>query len=99
MDSVYSTSSLVGLVSSNRRWHRPLFSAARPKFKQMDLACPICKYPLGSGGKRVITRPSFLFVRRSSAMILLIKFGAGVYSLILIFAAPFALFKQDNLQS
>mgnify|MGYP003756169025 CR=1 FL=1 len=30
------------------------------KFKQIDLACPICKYPLGSGGKRVWTQFPFL---------------------------------------
>lgn len=31
----------------------PSFSNARWKFMCIDFACPICKYPLGSGGKRV----------------------------------------------
>ena len=28
--------------------------------KDLALACPICRYPFGSGGKRVCTRPLFL---------------------------------------
>jgi len=28
-------------VSSNRRWQVPWCSIARPKFRQMDLACPM----------------------------------------------------------
>ncbi len=55
MESTYSTSSFAGFVSSNRRLHSPPYFCARPKFKQIDLACPICKYPFGSGGKRVNT--------------------------------------------
>src|SRR5579859_3815673 len=33
---------------------------------QIALACPTCRYPLGSGGKRVCTRPLYLLVFRSS---------------------------------
>src|SRR5579872_1167737 len=33
---------------------------------QMALAWPMCRYPFGSGGKRVCTRPLYLFVLRSS---------------------------------
>src|SRR5690606_30109475 len=29
------------------------YSLAIPKFRQIDFACPICRKPLGSGGKRV----------------------------------------------
>src|ERR1700759_3940577 len=59
MDSTYSTSSLVGLVSSMRRLQTPPNSRAMPKFRQMLLACPMCKYPFGSGGKRVWMRGYF----------------------------------------
>src|SRR3970282_2273802 len=61
MASMNACSSLVGLVSSRRRWQRPLNSLATPKLRQIDLAWPMCRYPLGSGGKRVttsVTRPS-----------------------------------------
>src|SRR6185436_10557160 len=65
----YSTSSRVGFVSSKRRWQMPVFSSAMPKFKQIDFACPMCKYPLGSGGKRVATRPPhFSFFKSSSTI-------------------------------
>ena len=33
--------------------------AAIPKSRLMALACPMCRYPLGSGGNRVTTRPVF----------------------------------------
>ena len=65
---MYSCSSLSGFVSSNRRWQRPPNSWAMPKFKQIDFACPMWRYPFGSGGKRVTTelmRPAL----RSSATI------------------------------
>src|SRR3990167_9547389 len=55
--STYSWLSFVGLVSSKRRWQRPPNSWARPKSMQIALAWPMCRYPFGSGGKRVITRP------------------------------------------
>ena len=38
-----SSFSFRGLVSSNRRLVRPPNSAAMPKFRQMDLACPMCR--------------------------------------------------------
>ena len=59
---------LLGLVSSKRRLVLPPNSAASPKLRQMDLAWPMCRYPLGSGGKRVCTRPLYLLVFRSSRM-------------------------------
>jgi hypothetical protein len=46
-------SSVSGLVSSKRRWQRPPVSAAIPKLSPIDFACPMCRYPFGSGGKRV----------------------------------------------
>ena len=57
IESTYSWLSLVGLVSSNRRWQRPPNSAAMPKSMEIAWAWPMCRYPFGSGGKRVITRP------------------------------------------
>src|SRR3954465_6939072 len=53
MESTYSTSSFVGLVSSNRKLQMPPRSCATPKFRQIDFAWPMCRYPFGSGGKRV----------------------------------------------
>ena len=67
MFSTYSLFSLLGLVSSNRRLHTPLYFSATPKSMQMALACPMCKYPLGSGGKRVWIRPPFFPAARSSS--------------------------------
>mmetsp|Transcript_38318 Transcript_38318/g.109472 ORF Transcript_38318/g.109472 Transcript_38318/m.109472 type:complete len:276 (-) Transcript_38318:120-947(-) len=52
---MYLCSSLVGLVSSNRRWQRPPKAWGSPKLRQMLLAWPMCRKPLGSGGKRVTT--------------------------------------------
>src|SRR5579864_6550320 len=66
IDSTYSTSSFSGLVSSKRRLVWPPNSSAYPKSIQMALAWPMCRYPLGSGGKRVCTRPLYLLVLRSS---------------------------------
>src|SRR5690349_17316234 len=65
---MYSCSSLTGLVSSNRRLQWPPNSRAMPKFKQIDFAWPMCRYPLGSGGKRV-TMCECLPSRRSVATI------------------------------
>ena len=73
IESTNSTSSLVGLVSSKRRLHLPPYCLAMPKLMQMLLACPICRYPFGSGGNRVtisLTLPDF----RSSSMMSVIKF-------------------------
>src|SRR5579863_8166406 len=69
MESTYSVSSFEGLVSSNRRLHLPPNSAARPKLMWIDLAWPICRYPLGSGGNRMCTRPPHLLVFKSSRII------------------------------
>src|SRR5262249_30866712 len=82
MDSTYSTLSLVGLVSSKRRWQRPPNSSARPKFRQIDLAWPMWRYPLGSGGKRVTTRPPQRLTRTSSATRVRMKLAVRVGSLI-----------------
>src|SRR5438270_997173 len=86
IDSTYSVSSFSGLVSSKRRLVPPPNSSARPKSRQMALAWPICRYPFGSGGKRVHTRPLYLPLFRSSIIVSRIKLegragsGAGVPS-------------------
>src|ERR1051326_5452291 len=74
MASTYSVSSFEGLVSSKRRLHLPPNSAANPKSRQIALAWPMCRYPFGSGGKRVCTRPPCLPVLMSSIMMSRIKF-------------------------
>ena len=43
IESTYSCSSFSGLVSSKRRLVLPPNSAASPKFRQMDLAWPMCR--------------------------------------------------------
>src|SRR2546430_374256 len=73
MESTYSVSSFDGLVSSKRRLHLPPNSAANPKSRHMALACPMCRYPFGSGGKRVCTRPPCLPALMSSIMMSRIK--------------------------
>src|SRR5216684_6367348 len=82
IESTYSVSSFDGFVSSKRKLVLPPNSSARPKSRQMALACPMCRYPLGSGGKRVQTRPLYLLVFRSSTTISRTKLegaaGAGV---------------------
>ena len=55
IESMYSCSSLIGLVSSKRRWQRPPNSWAIPKLSAIDLGWPMWRYPFGSGGKRVTT--------------------------------------------
>src|SRR2546430_3360221 len=55
IESTYSVSSFCGFVSSKRRLVCPPNSSARPKSRQIALACPMCRYPFGSGGKRVTT--------------------------------------------
>src|SRR5580704_4773629 len=77
MESTYSVSSFDGLVSSNRRLHLPPNSSASPKFKLIDLAWPMCRYPFGSGGKRVCTRPPYLLVFKSSMMMSRTKLETG----------------------
>src|SRR5436309_228506 len=74
IESTYSVSSFSGLVSSKRRFVCPPNSSASPKSRQIALACPMCRYPLGSGGKRVCTRPEYLLVFRSSRMMSRMKF-------------------------
>src|SRR6185295_6620561 len=74
IESMYSVSSLDGLVSSKRRLHLPPNSAASPKSRQTALAWPMCRYPFGSGGKRVCTRPPCLPALMSSIMMSRIKF-------------------------
>jgi hypothetical protein len=44
----YSISSFAGFVSSNLMCVTPLYAFATPKLKQIDFACPRCRYPLGS---------------------------------------------------
>src|SRR5947208_6781043 len=66
--STYSISSFVGFVSSKRRLHWPPYSPATPKLRQIDLACPMCRCPFGSGGKRVITRAVLPAARSSSTI-------------------------------
>src|ERR1035437_880864 len=76
MESTYSCSSFSGLVSSKRRLVLPPNSAASPKLRQMDLAWPMCRYPLGSGGKRVCPLPPYLLVFTSSRMMSRMKFDS-----------------------
>ena len=44
----------MGFVSSKRKLQVPLYFFAIPKLRNIDFAWPICKYPFGSGGKRVL---------------------------------------------
>src|SRR5271165_1485800 len=75
--STYSCSSFSGLVSSKRRLVLPPNSSANPKSMQIAFACPMCKYPLGSGGKRVwMTASPNFFVLRSSMKISRMKLEA-----------------------
>ena len=82
IESTYSVSSFDGFVSSKRKLVLPPNSSASPKSRQIALACPMCRYPFGSGGKRVCTRPPYLLVLRSSRMMSRMKLdgaalGAG----------------------
>src|SRR5215470_11915941 len=52
---MYSCSSLIGLVSSKRKWQRPPNSWAIPELSAIALGWPRWRYPFGSGGKRVTT--------------------------------------------
>src|ERR1700683_4177835 len=78
IESTYSVSSFEGFVSSNRRLHLPPNSFASPKFSWMDFAWPMCRYPFGSGGKRVCTRPLNLLVFKSSRMMSRMKLEGAV---------------------
>src|ERR1700680_385456 len=72
IESMYSCSSLIGLVSSKRRWQRPPNSWAIPKLSAIDLGWPMWRYPFGSGGKRVTTSET-LPSRTSAAPISRVK--------------------------
>jgi hypothetical protein len=63
-----------GFVSSYRKMvslfslATPSFSNASSKFMFIDLACPMCRYPFGSGGKRVLViAPTILRCSSSSS--------------------------------
>ena len=71
--STNSCSSLAGFVSSNRRFTGALYLRPNPKFKHMADACPICKYPLGSGGNRKCKSPLEYDAFKSSSIICSIK--------------------------
>ena len=43
VDSIQEDVRWLGLVSSKRRLQTPTNSSATPKFRQIDLACPICR--------------------------------------------------------
>ena len=60
MDSTYSTSSLVGFVSSNRRLQSPPNSRARPKFRQIDFAVSDVQVPVGFGREPGVDSPVVL---------------------------------------
>src|SRR4030067_1455362 len=77
IESTYSWLSPVGSVSSIRKLQVPPYWAAMPKLRQTDLACPMWRYPFGSGGNRVATRPWNRLVLRCSSMISLIKSDGG----------------------
>src|SRR3954447_24544101 len=66
--STYSISSFVGFVSSKRRLHCPPYSPATPKLRTIDFAWPMCRWPFGSVGQRVITRAVLPAARSSSTI-------------------------------
>src|SRR3954467_15156290 len=89
--SMYSCSSLIGLVSSKRRWQRPPNSWAIPKLSAIDLGWPMWRYPFGSGGKRVTTSET-LPSRTSAAPISRMKSvrsgAAGLWALAPLLLIP-----------
>jgi len=54
IESQYCWVDVSGFVSSKRKTHFPSNSLATPKFNTIDFACPICRYPDGSGGNLCI---------------------------------------------
>ena len=80
MESTYSCSSVVGLVSSKRRLNFPPYLTASPKLRQIDFACPICS-SLGSGGNRVCTCPPNRPVLLCSSTTSWMKFRLGASDL------------------
>src|SRR5215213_2230992 len=84
IESMYSCSSLIGFVSSKRRWQRPPNSWAIPKLSAIAVGWPMWRYPFGSGGKRVTTaetRPSRTSAATISRMKSLRSGGAGLCAL------------------
>src|SRR5437867_9335791 len=73
----------------------PSNSSAIPKLRQMDLAWPICRYPFGSGGKRVSTRPPCLPVVTSSETISSKKLGPFSVDIMILFISYFNLFNPE----
>ncbi len=69
----YMLSSFDGLVSSNLKFVFPLNVLANSKLITIALACPMCKKPFGSGGKRVTISLCF-FCSISFSIIVFIKF-------------------------
>ena len=61
IEAITLTFSFVGFVSSNRMMSLPLYALAKYWFSMAALACPIWRYPLGSGGNRVTTAPMCAF--------------------------------------
>lgn len=57
MDSSYSIFSFEGFVSSNRSSNFPPYCLAKKSLRRAALACPMWRYPEGSGGNRVTTFP------------------------------------------
>src|SRR5215213_294796 len=96
IESMYSCSSLIGFVSSKRRWQRPPNSSAIPKLSAIAFGCPMWRYPFGSGGKRVTTCET-LPLRTSAATISRIKSlrseVAGLWAL-----APLLLISRSVVQ-
>ena len=78
--STYSVSSFCGFVSSMRRLHTPPNFFATPKSIAMAFAWPICRYPLGSGGKRVWSLPPFFPSARSFFTICSMKLSTSFFS-------------------
>ena len=57
MAASYSPFSLEGLVSSKRSSILPPYRSAKYELSMAALTCPMWRWPLGSGGKRVTTLP------------------------------------------
>jgi RNase P subunit RPR2 len=61
-------------VSSNLKLTGALYFSAKPKLIPRALVCPICKKPLGSGGKRNLRADEGRPEERSVSTICSIKF-------------------------
>ena len=73
IDLTYTSSSLLGFVSSYLKFVDPPYCLALSKSVMMARACPMCKNPLGSGGNRVIISLC-LPDSKSDSIIVVIKF-------------------------